>query len=193
MRKAVEAHLQEAFDTTRVALPSAVRAGLMREILNELFGFGPIQPLLDDPTVSEVMVNGPHRRVYAEREREAEKTESSSATTITSRVIETDHPPAGPESVHAKAPMVDARLPGRLARQRRHRPLRSRWAFHHHPKIRQGEADRRRPGQVRQHHAAGGGFPQGVRRFAAEHRGLRRHGVGQDDPAERPLQLHPRR
>src|SRR6266567_4546404 len=36
--------------------------------------FGPIQPLLDDPTVSEVMVNGPNL-VYAERKGKLEKTD----------------------------------------------------------------------------------------------------------------------
>jgi pilus assembly protein CpaF len=33
----------------------------MKDVLNEFFGFGPIQPLLDDQTVTEVMVNGPGR------------------------------------------------------------------------------------------------------------------------------------
>ena len=36
------------------------------DILDEVTAYGPIQPLLDDPTVNEVMVNGP-RHVYVER------------------------------------------------------------------------------------------------------------------------------
>ena len=39
---------------------------VLGDVMNELFGFGPIQPLLEDPTVTEVMVNRADR-VYAER------------------------------------------------------------------------------------------------------------------------------
>ncbi|MBX5477382.1 MAG: Flp pilus assembly complex ATPase component TadA, partial [Clostridia bacterium] len=39
----------------------------------EVLGFGPIQPLLDDPEVSEIMVNGP-RRVYVERHGRLQRT-----------------------------------------------------------------------------------------------------------------------
>src|SRR5690349_13352877 len=42
------------------------RLRLVSEITDEVVGLGPIQPLLDDPTVSEVMVSGP-TRVYFER------------------------------------------------------------------------------------------------------------------------------
>ncbi|MBP2688488.1 MAG: type secretion system protein [Deltaproteobacteria bacterium] len=39
-------------------LGDAERAALRREILDEIFAFGPITPLLSDPAVSEIMVNG---------------------------------------------------------------------------------------------------------------------------------------
>ncbi len=41
--------------------------GLAEQILQDLFGYGPIQPLIDDPGVTEIMVNGPDR-VWVERE-----------------------------------------------------------------------------------------------------------------------------
>ncbi len=40
-------------------LPEARREQLAVEVFHELVGYGPIQPLLEDPEISEVMVNGP--------------------------------------------------------------------------------------------------------------------------------------
>jgi pilus assembly protein CpaF len=47
-------------------LPEALAERLTRDVLNETIGYGPIQPLLDDPDISEVMVNGP-QNVYVEK------------------------------------------------------------------------------------------------------------------------------
>src|SRR6188474_2095905 len=72
--------------------------------------FGPIHPLLDDPSVSEVMVNGPNL-VYAERKGKLEKTDVKFRDDDHVReVIEQIIKPLG-RKIHAKAPMVDARLP----------------------------------------------------------------------------------
>src|SRR5438045_758831 len=72
--------------------------------------FGPIQPLLDDPTVSEVMVNGPNL-VYAERKGKLQKTDVKFKDDDHVReVIEQIIRPLG-RRVHAKSPMVDGRLP----------------------------------------------------------------------------------
>src|SRR3954451_143321 len=72
--------------------------------------FGPIQVLLDDPTVSEVMVNGPNL-VYAERKGKLEKTDVKFRDDDHVReVIEQIIKPLG-RRVDRKTPMVDARLP----------------------------------------------------------------------------------
>jgi pilus assembly protein CpaF len=42
------------------------RETLVREIKNEVLGLGPLEPLLSDPTISDILVNGPHK-VYVER------------------------------------------------------------------------------------------------------------------------------
>ena len=55
-----------ALAATQVQWPEAVQAQLLRDVMDELFGFGPIQPLLEDPSVTEVMVNRADR-VYVER------------------------------------------------------------------------------------------------------------------------------
>ncbi len=72
--------------------------------------FGPIQPLLDDPTVSEVMVNGPFL-VFAERKGVISKTDvkfrdDEHVREIIQRIVK----PLG-RRIDTKCPMVDARLP----------------------------------------------------------------------------------
>jgi pilus assembly protein CpaF len=72
--------------------------------------FGPIQPLLDDPTVTEVMVNGPFL-VYAERKGVVAKTDVKFRDDAHVReIIERIVKPLG-RRIDAKSPMVDARLP----------------------------------------------------------------------------------
>lgn len=48
-------------------LPLAERENLIREVLQETVGFGPLDPLLADPSITEIMVNGPGS-VFIERE-----------------------------------------------------------------------------------------------------------------------------
>jgi pilus assembly protein CpaF len=79
-------------------------------VMTEIYGFGPIQNLLDDDTVSEVMVNGP-RMVYAERKGKVELTEVNFLNDDhTLKVIDRIIRPLG-RRVDRKWPMVDARLP----------------------------------------------------------------------------------
>ena len=109
-RKDIEARLQEAYASTRVNLPESARVELMKDVLNEFFGFGPIQPLLDDQTVTEVMVNGPHR-VYIERQGKLTLTpvkfdDDEHVRRIIDRIIL----PLG-RRVDTDNPLVDARLP----------------------------------------------------------------------------------
>ncbi|MCC7361762.1 MAG: CpaF family protein [Anaerolineales bacterium] len=109
-RREVHTRLLEALATTRLPLPESLKAELLRDLSNEFFGYGPIQPLLEDPEVTEVMVNGP-RRVYAER---------GGKVTLTSvrfdddehvrRVIDRIILPLG-RRIDYDTPLVDARLP----------------------------------------------------------------------------------
>jgi pilus assembly protein CpaF len=109
-RHEVEARLSEAIATARLTISETLKAELQREILNEFFGFGPIQPLLEDATITEVMVNGPNR-VYVER---------AGKLTLTSvrfdddahvrRVIDRIILPLG-RRIDPDSPLVDARLP----------------------------------------------------------------------------------
>ncbi|PKR77265.1 type II secretion system protein E [Halalkalibacillus sediminis] len=86
------------------------RKKVIDELVNDLTGFGPINPLLNDPEVTEVMVNGPNQ-VYCERSGKIVHTD------ITFRddehvmhVIEKIVAPIG-RRIDESSPMVDARLP----------------------------------------------------------------------------------
>src|SRR6266446_3943528 len=51
----------------RTPLTTAEKQMLLREVMDEIFGLGPIEELLRDPTISDILVNGPGQ-VYVERE-----------------------------------------------------------------------------------------------------------------------------
>ena len=106
----VKQRLQEAYVQTKVSLPEDLRKQIFHDILDELTGFGPIQPLLDDEDISEVMVNGP-KKVFIEKKGKLTK----SAVTFDDddhvlRVIDRIILPLG-RRVDADMPTVDARLP----------------------------------------------------------------------------------
>jgi pilus assembly protein CpaF len=62
----VEIWLNEAYVRTKLTLGEEQKTKILMDVLAELIGFGPLQPLLDDPENSEIMVYGPDQ-VYVER------------------------------------------------------------------------------------------------------------------------------
>jgi len=103
-------HLSSLYEDSGLHLPDPVREILFREILDDVLGYGPIEPLLADPTVTEIMVNGPHT-VYIERDGRVFKTDiqfddDDHILHIIHRIIR----PLG-RRVDRDSPMVDARLP----------------------------------------------------------------------------------
>jgi len=108
--EAIKQRLQDIYVQTKVNLPDDIRRQIFDEVLDEMTGFGPIQPLLDDPDVSEVMVNGP-KKVFIEKGGKLTK----SAVTFddddhVERIIDRIILPLG-RRVDADSPTVDARLP----------------------------------------------------------------------------------
>ncbi|MCC6299545.1 MAG: CpaF family protein [Anaerolineales bacterium] len=106
----IKARLDETYVQTKVNLPQDLRKQIFAEILDELTGFGPIQPLLDDPEVSEVMVNGP-KKVYVEKNGKLTKSpiafdDDAHVLRIIDRIVL----PLG-RRVDSDNPTVDARLP----------------------------------------------------------------------------------
>ena len=106
----VQEGLTKAYEQTSIKLPESLRNQLFRDILNDLIGFGPIQSFLDDPEVSEVMVNRPNK-VYIERKGKLIETNVKfDNDDHVMRIIERIISPLG-RRVDSDSPMVDARLP----------------------------------------------------------------------------------
>src|SRR5512146_3522291 len=62
----------ELLQREKTPLTMTEREKLVTEILDEVFGLGPLQPLLADPTLSDILVNGSHE-VYVERRGKLER------------------------------------------------------------------------------------------------------------------------
>src|SRR6202451_724218 len=102
--------IRNAVNAEVVPLSCAERERLSREILDEIFGLGPLEPLLKDPTVSDILVNR-FDRVYVERGGKLEKTifsfkDAAHLMQIIDRIVSR----VG-RRVDESSPMVDARLP----------------------------------------------------------------------------------
>ena len=102
--------IEGIYDQANLKLPLDVRKMIFEEVLNELIGLGPLQPLLSDPEITEVMVNGP-KSVYIEKKGKLIKTnvvfdDDNHVLQIIDRIIL----PLG-RFVDAENPTVDARLP----------------------------------------------------------------------------------
>jgi pilus assembly protein CpaF len=106
----IKQRLEDIYVQTKVTLPDDIRKQVFNEIIDEMTGFGPIQPLLDDPDVSEVMVNGP-KKVFIEKGGKLTKTGVTfDDDDHVERVIDRIILPLG-RRVDADSPTVDARLP----------------------------------------------------------------------------------
>jgi len=106
----VNKRITDIYERARLQLPEDVRQQIFRDVINELLGYGPIQPLLDDQDISEVMVNG-SKHVYIERKGQLTKTpitfdDDAHVLHVIDRIIL----PLGRRVDH-DSPTVDARLP----------------------------------------------------------------------------------
>ena len=102
--------LDEVYEQTQLRMADTLRQQIYRDVLDDLLGYGPIQPLLDDPDITEVMVNGP-RQVYTERKGKLTLTNVKfEDDEHVLRIIERIILPLG-RRVDVDTPTVDARLP----------------------------------------------------------------------------------
>ncbi len=106
----VEAVASKVLDEEPLPLMRSERAQVISEVLDDVLGFGPITPLLEDDSVTEIMVNGPDK-VYVERDGRIERARVSfrSADHVM-HIIERIVSPLG-RRIDEASPMVDARLP----------------------------------------------------------------------------------
>lgn len=109
----VRAKIQEMFDAflaqEEVVLARTERARLFEEVVAEVLGLGPLEKLLEDPTIDEIMVNGP-RNIYVERYGKIEKIPLRfESEAHVARIIDRIVSPLG-RRVDEGQPFVDARL-----------------------------------------------------------------------------------
>ncbi|HEY63803.1 MAG TPA: CpaF family protein [Caldilineae bacterium] len=110
VRRALERIFVEVLAEEKVPLSRAERADLFEQIVADVLGYGPIEPLLRDETVTEILVNGPDQ-VYIERNGVLEETDIRFRDVEELlRIIDRIVAPLG-RRVDESSPMVDARLP----------------------------------------------------------------------------------
>ena len=93
-----------------IPLCAVERDVLAREVLDEVFGLGPLEPLLQDPTVSDILVNT-YKTVYVERHGVLEETPVVFKDDVHLMHIVEKIVSAVGRRVDESSPMVDARLP----------------------------------------------------------------------------------
>ena len=101
--------LEKFLNTEKLPMGTSERNMLVQELVEEVVGLGPLEPLLRDPIISEIMVNGP-KNVYIERNGKLQKTnvtfkDNAHLMHIIERIVS-----AVGRRVDEKTPMVDARL-----------------------------------------------------------------------------------
>ncbi len=109
-REEVLSHIRAAIMAEPIPLTFTERERLAREILDEIFGLGPLEILLQDPSISDILVNR-HDKVYIERAGKLEKAnlkfkDDQHLRQIIERIVSR----VG-RRVDESSPMVDARLP----------------------------------------------------------------------------------
>ena len=110
LAKRVRDIVNQLLSRDETPLAGGDRARIAREVTDEILGHGPIEPLLRDPAVSEIMVNGP-RRIFVERGGRlgvvnAEFADEAHLRRVIDRIVSR----VG-RRVDEASPMVDARLP----------------------------------------------------------------------------------
>ncbi len=110
LRREIRLVVEHLCDTEDTLLNRSERERLIEEVLDETLGLGPLELLLKDPSISDILINGPHN-IYVERGGRLEKTtvkfrDDNHLLQIIDRMVSR----VG-RRVDETCPMVDARLP----------------------------------------------------------------------------------
>jgi pilus assembly protein CpaF len=108
-RAQVLAVIQDLVANLKTPMSGRERERLALEVADEVFGLGPLEPLLQDPTINDILVNG-HKQVYVERAGMLEETnivfkDDAHLMHIIDKIVS-----AVGRRVDESSPMVDARL-----------------------------------------------------------------------------------
>ena len=121
-------------------LSSLEKQQISEEVLDEVFGLGPLEPLLQDPTISDILVNT-HKQVYIERKGLLELTnvpfrDDQHLLRIIDKIVSPGGPPHGRIDAHGGRPVER-----RIARQRHHSAAGRGRPAALHPPFRHRQAD----------------------------------------------------
>ncbi len=110
VRRTIETMYDQFLMQEGLVLSRAERQRLFDQIVAEILGYGPLEPLLRDDTITEIMVNGPNR-IYIERNGKIEPVNAIfESEEHLMRIIDRIVSPLG-RRIDESSPMVDARLP----------------------------------------------------------------------------------
>jgi Flp pilus assembly protein, ATPase CpaF len=110
VRRTIRDMFENILAEERIVLSRAEKERLFEQIVAEILGLGPLEPFLADPTVTEIMVNGP-KNIYVERFGKIERTTAAfESEEHLMRIIERIIAPLG-RRIDESVPYQDARLP----------------------------------------------------------------------------------
>jgi len=110
VRRTIQNLFEQILVEENIVLSRPERARLFEQIAAEILGFGPLQSLLEDDTITEVMVNGP-KNIYIERKGKIHRVPITfESNDHVMRVIDRIVAPLG-RRIDESSPYVDARLP----------------------------------------------------------------------------------
>ena len=167
----------------------AERDAILGDVIDEVFGLGPLEPLLRDPTISDILVNT-YKQVYVERSGKLERLPTS---------FQDDRAPDARHRPHRqrrrpprRRQLADGRRPpaGWLARQRDHPAAGGGWPAALDPPFPGGTSEGRGPAADPIADPPDARVPRALRTLAAQHADQRRHRRRQDDAAQRAVELH---
>src|SRR5512141_3340828 len=109
VRRTIQDLFEQILTEENIVLSRPERARLFEQIAAEILGFGPLQPLLEDDTITEIMVNGP-KNVYVERKGKVHRVPVTFENNDhVMRIIDRIVAPLG-RRIDESSPYVDARL-----------------------------------------------------------------------------------
>ncbi len=110
LKKRIEELVDERLTTDKVPIGRQLRVKLLGDIIDEMVGFGPLEQLLKDDTITEIMVNG-HQTIYTEQKGRLSLSPIKFLDVESCRrVIDKILSPLG-RRVDESSPLCDARLP----------------------------------------------------------------------------------
>src|ERR1700722_6401860 len=145
VRSEVRSAVARLVEEEKTPLSMMEKDRIIGEVLDEVFGLGPLEPLLADPTISDILVTTP-KLVHIERAGKLYKTpvqfkDDAHLMRIIEKVVARVGPPRGRVIAAGRCPPAR-----RIPRQRRDSPGGCGWTVAFDPPFRPGPAQRRRPG-----------------------------------------------